>query len=69
PPENRNRLVSLDIYNRWGQLIFSSSNMNVGWDGTVKGIPQASDVFVYKLRMRGLTGKEFRTSGRLTLIR
>jgi gliding motility-associated-like protein len=69
PPENRNHLVSLDIYNRWGQLIFSGSNINVGWDGTLKGIPQASDVFVYKLRMRGLTGKDFRTSGRFTLIR
>ena len=35
------------IYNRWGQLIFSTSQMNKGWDGTISGIPQGTNNFVF----------------------
>lgn len=37
------------VYNRWGQLIFHTNNWKQGWDGTYKGIQQASGVYVWFL--------------------
>ena len=37
------------IFNRWGEELFFTSDINAGWDGTFKGNPVASDVFVYKI--------------------
>lgn len=35
------------IYNRWGQEIFATRDLDDVWDGTYKGIPQSSDIFHY----------------------
>ena len=39
----------MSIYNRWGQLIYHSRNVKDCWDGTIKGIKQASGTYVYKI--------------------
>jgi len=39
----------LKIYNRWGELIYLTNNINDGWDGTYKGNPVKMDVYVYNL--------------------
>ncbi|HEY9115018.1 MAG TPA: T9SS type B sorting domain-containing protein [Bacteroidales bacterium] len=38
----------LQIYNRWGQLIFETSDPLEGWDGTYKGQPSQMGTYVYK---------------------
>lgn len=35
------------VYNRWGQIIFSTNTLFDGWDGTVNGKPQASGAYVW----------------------
>jgi gliding motility-associated-like protein len=35
------------IYNRWGEIVFSTSNPLTGWDGTFKGLPQDNAIFVW----------------------
>src|SRR5690606_32206319 len=35
------------IFNRWGQRIFISNNLNEGWDGTYGGQPAATGVYYY----------------------
>lgn len=35
------------IYNRWGQRIFLSGDRNQGWDGTLKGLKQDGNTFVW----------------------
>lgn len=44
-------IVSMDlqVYNRWGQLVFESQHIEDGWDGRYKGIDQEMGVFVYRL--------------------
>ena len=37
------------VYNRWGQLVFESTNMDKGWNGTFKGQMQENGVYVYIL--------------------
>ena len=45
-------IKSFRIFNRWGELVFERTNFSPGdpscaWDGTVRGKPASSDVFVY----------------------
>ena len=39
----------MSIYNRWGQLIYYSKNINSCWDGTLNGIPQPVGTYVYRI--------------------
>lgn len=42
-------LETFEIYNRWGEVIYKSSNMEEGWDGYYKGELQNNDVYAYKV--------------------
>lgn len=64
----------LQIFNRWGQLVFESNNIEIGWDGTVNklgGKSQApQDVYVYKITARNVFGQvPFGKEGHVSLIR
>jgi gliding motility-associated-like protein len=41
------RLLEFNIYNRWGELVFSTNDMEVGWDGTYKGVLQNLETYAY----------------------
>lgn len=57
------------IYNRWGQLIFSTTIMGRGWDGTIGGMPQSSANFVYMVQGVDYTGRVITKKGSILLIR
>ncbi len=57
------------IYNRWGQLIYTTTDKNQGWDGTFKGAVQPMDVYTYTLDVVFTDGKTFRKTGDITLLR
>ncbi len=59
---------SLKIFNRWGEIIFTSNNLKNGWDGTFKGKTVQNDVYVYQLNYEFNTGKTGNAVGRVTLI-
>ena len=62
-------LVSLDIYNRWGELVFTSSETNTfEWNGEFNGEQQPSDVYIYVMELTFL-GEERVEKGDITLIR
>ena len=69
PSLNNNRLVRLTIYNRWGNIVFSTTDINKKWNGVVNNLQQPTGVFVYYLVMKGLSGNTFTKSGSFTLIR
>ena len=58
----------LEIYDRWGELIFVSENVYVGWDGYYKGQLCKQDVYVYKAKGNFLNGKDFTKVGNVTLL-
>lgn len=60
---------SMEIYDRWGKLLFATLNKNTGWDGTVNGKPQPEGVYVYKIVVRGFDGQELTANGTITLYR
>jgi len=57
------------VYNRWGELVFSSSEIGRGWDGTIKGQPQPTANFVYIVQGVDYTGKVIFKKGNVMLIR
>lgn len=57
------------IFNRWGNLVFSTNNIDEGWNGEYKGVPQSTDVFVYQVEAVTSTGKIIRKQGNVTLLR
>jgi gliding motility-associated-like protein len=57
------------IYNRWGQLVFSTSQMGQGWDGTIGGSLQSTGNFVYMAQGIDYTGKVIFMKGNVVLIR
>ena len=57
------------IYNRQGQLVFESTSMKLGWDGTFKGKLQPMDVYAYTLDVEFTDGKKLRKTGDITLLR
>lgn len=58
----------LEIYNRWGELIFVSENIDKGWDGYYKGQLCKQDVYVYKATGKYYNGKTFVKAGDVTLL-
>ncbi len=58
----------LKIYNRAGQVIFESNDINYGWDGYYKNKLSGQGVYIWKARGRYSNGKTFVKSGDITLI-
>jgi gliding motility-associated-like protein len=58
-----------NIYNRWGQKVFESTNPANGWDGYFKGKLQQMDVYTYTLDVIFSDGTKVRKAGDITLIR
>lgn len=57
------------IYNRWGQVIFTSQNITKGWDGTYKGHPVNQDSFVWVVSITDINGRKTNLQGTVTVIR
>lgn len=65
-------IVSTDyfrIFNRYGQLIFETSQVTGGWDGNFKGKPQQSGNYIWMLKGMGNNGSSIEMKGNVVLIR
>jgi len=62
------REFRMQVYNRWGQMIFESNNVNNQWDGTHLGekVPQGS--YVYKVIAKGIVGKQTTKDGTVNIV-
>ncbi|MEP7269486.1 MAG: gliding motility-associated C-terminal domain-containing protein [Saprospiraceae bacterium] len=58
----------LSIYSRWGEKIYSSTNEDFGWDGTLSGKSLNSGVYVYALRIIDRAGKKYNKQGTVNII-
>lgn len=60
--------ISFRVYNRYGNLIFESHDLNGGWDGRINGILQDAGTFVWALEYIKSNGKKVLTKGTSVLI-
>ncbi len=57
------------VFNRWGQLLFSTSTLNDGWDGKYAGVEQSSGVYVWMVQGVTEDDKVITKKGTVALIR
>jgi len=68
PPGASIQLNRFSVYDRWGNLIFSSADITRGWDGTYQGQKLPTGTYVYLIKGM-IEGRELVVSGTVTLIR
>lgn len=66
-PQMKNYYIM--IYNRWGQKLYESNDMNKSWDGTEGGVLCKPDVYFYMIKSTDLEGISRDYSGTVSIIR
>ncbi|MGB4770356.1 MAG: gliding motility-associated C-terminal domain-containing protein [Chitinophagaceae bacterium] len=67
PPDTDLELVVLRVFNRFGEMVWETTDQTQGWDGTIKGLPAPVGTYIYQLRYR--QDKIVERKGAVTLIR
>jgi gliding motility-associated-like protein len=62
---------NMQIFNRWGELIYETNSLNNGWNGTAKGGNEISQegVYVYNIQLKDWQGLNHRFTGHVNLIK
>jgi len=61
--------IKFSIFNRWGNLVFESSDPNnLRWNGFFKGEPADQGVYMYQLEYKSETGKKVVLNGKVTVV-
>lgn len=63
------KLDFLQVWDRWGQEVFRTSDLSTPWDGTIKGKPAGTGTYVWMVQGVDYLGRTFSRRGTVTLIR
>jgi gliding motility-associated-like protein len=63
------KLYYFRIFDRWGQLMFETTELGKGWDGMFNGKPQVMDVYTWTVEAIGEDGRHFKRAGNSVLLR
>lgn len=63
------KINDFSIYNRWGNKVFQTVDINTGWDGTYLNADQPMGTYIYTIDAVTSDGKKFIKTGNVTLIR
>ena len=66
---NIERLINFSVFNRWGNLVFETNDIEAGWDGTYKGREQLLGVYVWFVKALDYDGNTIIRKGNVTLLR
>jgi gliding motility-associated-like protein len=59
----------MSIYNRWGELVFETTDFSQSWDGMYKSVEQEMGVYVYTINAVSSDSRTYTFKGNVTLIR
>ena len=59
----------IDVFNKWGQKVYHSSNIEEAWDGTYNGQFCQNGVYIYTVQIVDHRGEEYTFEGTVNLIR
>ena len=68
PNTEKIKELEIHIYDRWGQLVFESKDMNFRWDGTVYGTITPNTIYNYQLFIISDDGKKHVFKGHITVL-
>lgn len=63
------KTFSIGIFSRWGEKVFETDDIYKGWDGKVNGKPAEPNVYVYRINVKYISGKDEEILGNVTIIR
>jgi hypothetical protein len=58
----------LEVYNRWGELIFVSEDIHKGWNGYINGTRAKQDVYIWRVKATFTDGQPYIAAGDVTLL-
>lgn len=61
--------LEIEIYNRWGQMVYSSNLVNFRWDGSYKGKPVPDGTYTYKVSYTARSGFSEKLNGHVNVLR
>ena len=61
--------VEFKIFNRWGELLFITTDLGKGWDGTYKGSAMPEGTYVFRAFLTDRAGRTSERSGTVVLLR
>jgi len=61
--------VEFKIFNRWGELLFITDDLDKGWDGTYKSNAQPEGTYVFRAKLTDQAGRTSDRSGTILLLR
>lgn len=59
----------IQVYSRWGELMWETTDITESWDGSKGGVACKSDAYLYVVKATNEAGREFEFTGTVTLIR
>lgn len=62
-------LIAFKIYNRFGELVFESSDFEKGWDGTYRGQAQNIETYVFTVEALTYSGRVLTKKGNISLLK
>jgi gliding motility-associated-like protein len=68
-PVGISSLQYFKVYNRWGQLVYSTSAIGPGWDGRINGQMVPAGTFVWMVQGTTYTGKTVSHKGTMVMVR
>ena len=57
----------MEIYNRWGELLFYSNEINLGWNGMLNQEALPIETYIYSIKYK--QEQEYKVEGNITLLR
>jgi gliding motility-associated-like protein len=63
------KAYNLKIFNRWGEKLYETDDLNKGWNGKYNGTDCMQGVYVYKVEVLSFEDKVYEFNGTVTLLR
>jgi gliding motility-associated-like protein len=60
---------NIDLFDRWGKVIFSTKDMQSGWDGYINDYPAPEGVYAFKIKATFQDGHTYTKGGTVLLVR
>lgn len=58
------------VFDRWGELLYTTTDTDSGWDGTYNNMPCTDDAYIWKCEFKNIITQQFESHiGHITLIR
>lgn len=60
--------IYLEIFDRWGELIFASKDDEIGWNGKNKGVVCEQNTYIYRVQIKTVYGNTVYKAGHISLL-